>query len=212
MTRPPRPTLLPDVRELAASLAAAREQLHRARAIPKPAAWVDLQAAWHSDPERTPAVLVADLIAEAWVALAEETLARGGAKRSELALDLAEAAAEAGSGDPYLAARFHAAMARLHQVQGRGAEAHRELDRLLRLAEALEDPELLAQAEAARAALARALDARPRRSRARAQGKGKAGHSACDFPGPMLEPVASSTFPEGKSPAARDECKEDANA
>ncbi len=208
MSRLPRVALLPEIRELAGSLAAAREGIHQARADAGEAAWAGLRAAWQADVDRTPAVLVADLVAEAWVVLGEEALARGAAQRCELALDLAEAAAEAGSGDPYLAACLSSARSRLHHSGGRHEQARAELDRVVRLAEALEDPELRAQAEAARAALVTALEPRLRRPPARRPGR----HGACDSAPARSETTAPATVREGKAPTAKDECKEDANA
>ncbi len=138
---------LPEIREMAGSLAAAREQFARERQPPEDLALATLRAAWLTAPAAAPAVLVADLIAEAWTVLAEEVLAKGSLDRCVLALGMAEAAALEGSGDPQLEARLHVVWALSHRASGQPDAAHSSLRHLVRVVAVLEDPRRLAEAE-----------------------------------------------------------------
>ncbi len=138
---------LAEVREVAGRLREAREQLYAGGGDPEPLALGILEAAWQIRVEPVPAVLVADLITEAWTVLAENALNRGSLERCELALSTAEAAAMAGRGDPQVAGHLHLGWAFYHRAAGSPDQARAALDLLARVAEAIQDPPLLAEAE-----------------------------------------------------------------
>ncbi len=133
--------------ELMANLTEAQEQLGSPRGTSQDLAFGVLRTAWRIEAKNLPPVLLADLIAEAWSVLAEGALGRGSLARSELALSMAEAAALAGSGDPLVMAHLHLGWALHHRAKGEADQAGACLTLLLNVAESIQDPQLIAEAE-----------------------------------------------------------------
>ncbi len=136
-----------EVWELMVHLTEAQEQLDSPKGTSQDLAFGGLRAAWRIEAKNLPPVLLADLIAEAWAVLAEEGLNCGSLPRSELALSMAEAAALAGSGDPQVMAHLHLGWALHHRAKGEADQARACLTLLLNVAESIQDPQLIAEAE-----------------------------------------------------------------
>ena len=98
------------------------------------------------DAQTTPAVLLCDSMAEAWVIITRARLLQGRTAGAELAVQVAASLAEDGTGDPLLAYRLHLAKAFTHWTKGERLRASVHLQAAREEAAVLRDRFLLGEA------------------------------------------------------------------
>ncbi|HEX4952387.1 MAG TPA: hypothetical protein VF017_03195 [Thermoanaerobaculia bacterium] len=137
---------LPQLRSLVERLEQARERLHGSGEPVLGLVGPVLQEVWSLEETLVPPALAADLAAETLALLAEAALYRGCERSGELALALARLAADAGTGDPFVAAQVFGTGVLFQLNRGRFDEADEVVHHLTQAVEAGRDLRLREEA------------------------------------------------------------------